>query len=66
VVTESLFSTIYRACKDWKGWRGKDIGFSRIFFARHFYLKTIEEGWEPGFGPNGKPYSECSDEELGL
>jgi len=66
IVSLSLFSTIYRACKEWKGWTGRSGFFDRVILARKVFFSTIEGGWEPGLGPDGKSYSTCSREELGL
>lgn len=64
VVKETLFSKIYRACKEWKEWTGKEKFFERMDFVRRMLYLTIENGWEPGLGPFGKPYWMCSDEEF--
>jgi hypothetical protein len=64
VISDSLFSRIYRACKDWQGWTGKGKFFERMVLVRKLLIKTIEEGWEIGVGPNGKPYWMCCDDEL--
>ena len=61
---ESLFSTIYRACKEWQGWNGKGHFFERRDFALQMVFMTIERGWTPGLGPADKPYSMCEDGEL--
>lgn len=66
IVKDSLFSRCYRACKEWKGWLGKANVAGRMAMARRMFLKTIEHGWPDGRGPGGKPYSECSDQELHL
>jgi len=66
VIRETLFSRIYRACKEWKGWTGPD-GFSeRMQARRRMMLLTIEHGWQAGFGPSGKAYAMCSEDELTL
>jgi hypothetical protein len=64
VIKETLLSEIYRACKEWRGWTGKGNFFDRMDFVRGMMIRTIEYGWPPGLGPNGKPYWMCSDEEL--
>ena len=64
VIFDSVFSRIYRACKDWQGWIGKGLFFERIALVRKLLIKTIEEGWEIGLGPFGKPYWMCCEEEL--
>jgi hypothetical protein len=66
VIRETLFSRVYRACKDWKGWTGKGHFFERMSLARQILIKTIEEGWEVGRGPAGKLYCTCCLEEVGV
>ena len=60
VVYNSLFSRVYRACKEWKEWTGREHYFERMEFASQMVFKTIENGWQAGFGPNGKPYWMCA------
>ena len=64
VIRETLFSRVYQSCKEWKGWSGKDGFFERMAFARRLLINTIEQGWEVGYGPFGKPYWMCCEEEL--
>ena len=64
VMRETMFSRIYRACKEWKGWTGRKGFFRRMDFVRTMMMKTIEKGWEVGRGPSGKPYWMCCEEEL--
>jgi hypothetical protein len=59
VVRETLFSRVYSACKEWKGWAGKKGFFERMAFARRMMIATIENGWDAGRGPGGLPYGEC-------
>jgi hypothetical protein len=66
VIFNSIFSRIYRACKEWQGWEGKEGFFQRMEFVRRMMFMTIEHGWQIGFGPNGKPYWMCCEEELSL
>ncbi len=61
IVRETLFSRVYAACKEWKGWRGKSGFFERMALARRIMIATIEHGWEGGRGPGGLPYSECPE-----
>lgn len=56
-----MFSRIYQACKEWKGWTGRKGFFERMDFVRRMLMLTIEHGWEIGFGPNGVPYAACVD-----
>ncbi len=60
-VRETLFSRVYAACKEWKGWRGKSGFFERMSLARRIMIATIEHGWDAGRGPEGLPYSECGE-----
>lgn len=64
VKKESLFSKIYAACKEWKGWEGREGFFDRMAFVRQMMFMTIENGWTPGLGPKDKPYWMCCAEEL--
>jgi hypothetical protein len=64
VVKQTLFSTIYRACKEWQGWTGRGVFFERMDFVRRMLFMTIEGGWRAGFGPGDKPYWMCCEEEL--
>jgi hypothetical protein len=64
VIRETLFSRVYRACKEWQRWTGKGNFFARMDTTRQMFMTTIDRGWEPGYGPGGKPYWLCSDEEL--
>jgi len=66
VIRKTLFSRVYHACKEWKGWTGKEQFFERMAVARRLLMETIEQGWEIGRGPCGKPYWMCSEEELQL
>lgn len=66
IIVNSMFSRIYRGCKEWQRWEGRVGFFARMALVRRLLVKTIEEGWEIGAGPLGKPYELCSEEELGL
>ena len=61
VIRETLFSKIYRACKDWKGWIGRGNFFDRMDLVRRMMILTIENGWKVGFGPGGLSYSTITD-----
>lgn len=56
VVRETLFSTVYRVCKAWKGWSSRDGFFERADIARKMMIRTIENGWPPGRAEGGVPY----------
>src|SRR5207248_8430562 len=64
VVRETLFSRVYRACREWKGWIGRSEFFERMDFVRKMMALTIERSWLPGRGPGGRPYSACHEQEL--
>ena len=64
VIPEALFSRTYRACKEWKQWQGRERFFERIAVARRMMILAIENDWNIGLGPSGKPYSRCSEAEL--
>ena len=64
LIKESLFSTVYRACKEWQGWTGRGDFFERLDFVRRMVFMTIEQGWRAGLGPSEKPYWMCYDGEL--
>ena len=64
VIRETLFSRIYRACKEWKQWHGRDGFFERMDLTRQMMLLTIENGWQIGCGPNGLPYSSFEEEDF--
>jgi hypothetical protein len=65
VIRQTLFSRIYRACKEWKEWRGRDGFFDRMSLVRQMMILTIENGWEIGYGPSGSAYSTL-DETIGF
>ena len=62
--SDSPFSRIYRACKEWLHWTGNKDFYARARFVAFMELQTIMNGWEAGLGPGGKPYWMCSHEEL--
>ena len=58
LIRETLFSRVYQACKEWKGWTGRGRFFERMDLVRHLICLTLENGWIVGLGPGGLPYSE--------
>ena len=64
LIKESLFSTVYRACKEWKGWTGKGHFLEWLDLVRRMVFMTIERSWTAGLGPADKSYSMCEDHEL--
>jgi hypothetical protein len=55
VVFESTSSQIYRACKEAYKWEGNSRFFQRMRFVFALEVRTICNGWQPGYGPYGKP-----------
>ena len=64
VIRETLFSQIYRACKEWRGWTGRAGFFERMQLVRQILISTIENGWDVGCGPGGLPYSAFREEDF--
>src|SRR5205823_3959122 len=56
VIRETLFSSVYRACKEWKGWTGRGEFCERMDLVRQMIVLTIERGWKAGLGPGGRQY----------
>ena len=56
VAFQSLFSTIYGACKEWMNWKGNRGFFERMKLVRYLQMQTIMGNWKDGLGPNDKPY----------
>ena len=51
IICETLFSRIYQACKEWRGWTGRGQFFERMDLTRRVMILTIEQGWNPGWVP---------------
>ena len=64
VMRETLFSRVYRACKEWRQWRGRERFFERMDLVRQMMFLTIENGWEVGRGPGGLSYSSFEEENF--
>jgi hypothetical protein len=64
VVRETLFSRIYRACKEWKSWTGRGQFFGRMDLVRQMMILTVEHAWPVGCGPGGVPYGRWADDFL--
>ncbi len=64
VMRDTVFSRIYRACKEWKQWQSRQGFFERMALARQMMLLTIENGWEIGSGPGGSSYSAYPEEDF--
>ncbi len=61
---DSTFCRIYKACRDWLGWKGNKGFFQRMRLVQLLEQRTIEEGWLAGSASFQKPYWMCSREEL--
>lgn len=61
VIRETLFSRVYQACKQWKNWQGRGQFFERMDLVRSLVILTIENGWEPGFGPGRIRYDHMAE-----
>jgi hypothetical protein len=64
VIRETLFSKIYRACKELWQWQGRGQFFERMDLVRQMMLLTIENEWQVGCGPGGLPYSSFQEEDF--
>jgi hypothetical protein len=63
VIRETLFSQIYRACKEWQNWSGRGQFFQRMELVRRMLILTIEHGWEVGCGPGGAAFGVLPEDE---
>jgi hypothetical protein len=66
VIRETLFSQVYRACKQWMGWEGRGRFFDRMDLVRRMMVLTIENGWLPGLGPDRSSYADSVENMLSL
>ena len=64
VIRETLFSRIYRACKEWKSWAGRGEFFERMDLVQQMMTLTIEHSWPIGCGPGGVTYGSWADDFL--
>ena len=64
VIRETLFSRIYRACKEWNSWTGRGQFFARMDLVRQMVILTVEHAWPIGCGPGGVPYGRWADDFL--
>jgi len=62
IIRETLFSRIYRACKEWKNCTGRGQFYDRMDLVRQMVIVTIERRWSVGCGPRGVPYGKCADD----
>ena len=61
LIRETLFSRIYQACKEWKGWTGRRDFRERMDLVRQMIILTVEHSWPIGCGPGGVPYGGSAD-----
>lgn len=61
---ESPRSVIWAACKIAFQWEGNHGFRDKRNMVEFLYVRTIEEGWTLGQGPNGRDYGDCLPEEL--
>ena len=64
VIRETLFTRIYRACKEWNSWTGRGQFFARMDLVRQMMFLTVEHAWPIGCGPGGVPYGRWADDLL--
>lgn len=64
VLVETPKKVIWKACEESLGWKGNRGFRQKMETVDWLYLRTIEEGWELGRGPDGRKYSECRPAEL--
>jgi hypothetical protein len=64
VVFDSLFCRVYRACKEAFSWTGNKNFRDRMRLVQWIEVRTVTEGWDAGYGPNGKPFRSCNSQEL--
>jgi hypothetical protein len=58
VIRDTLFSRVYRACKECKGWTGRDRFFERVDFVRRVMISTIVNGYLVADGGQESPYAD--------
>ena len=59
LVFDCRFTRIYRACKEWLGWKGNRGFFDRMAFVARMEYNTVVHGWQDGLGPEGKSYEKA-------
>lgn len=64
IALESPRSAIWAACKNGFQWEGNHGFRDKKSMVEFLYVRTIEEGWELGRGPDGRDYGDCLPEEL--
>lgn len=66
VVFDCRFTRIYRACKEWLGWKGNRDFHEKMRFVARMEMRTVCEGWEDGKGPDRMAYHCCEWSALQL
>jgi hypothetical protein len=64
VIRETLFSRVYRECKAWKGWSGRQNFFERMEFVRRVLMLTIERNWAIGCALHNELLDALKEEEV--
>src|SRR6184192_1541319 len=64
VMRDTLFSRVYRACKEWKQWQGRGRFFERMDLVSQMTFLTIEQDWSVGCGPGGLPYAAFEENDF--
>ncbi|RYZ89139.1 MAG: hypothetical protein EOP06_09785 [Proteobacteria bacterium] len=64
IQVESLHATVARGLRDAYGWKGNRDFRARRKLLNEVVAATVLNNWEPGLGPAGRPYNECSAAEL--
>lgn len=64
VTLETMMTRVYRGCKKAFGWTGRKGFFARMRVVRFMMIRTLEENWTEGLGPDDRPYAQCLTNEL--
>lgn len=64
IMVNSLEAEVTRAVMKAFRWKGNKHYALRKTMIKRLVENTVLYGWEPGRGPDGKPYDECSPKEL--
>ncbi len=64
ILLESPERVIWHACAQAYHWKGNRGFQQKRALVNQIYRRTIEEGWDLGRGPGGRPYNECRRSDL--
>lgn len=64
IMVNSLEAEVTRAAMRAFKWKGNTSYHGRKIMIASLVANTVLHGWEPGLGPNRKPYEQCSPKEL--